>query len=350
MNKNASLLLALCGLMAVLAVMFVYISSQNTTLKNRVSKLQNELVEEQMKRSSGAAQELSDEPAVSEAAAPETSEAPVPEADTGRFEEFTDENGNVVPAVVIYDDGTDRWDFPVIEGAERFKYDFSELSVHTDENLHRVVYDKDGKKISKFGIDVARHQGVIDWQAVAEDGVEFAFIRAGARGYETGAFLDDLYFEDNFRGAKEAGLDVGVYFFSQALDAEEGREEAEYVIEKLRAGGFEPDLPVVFDWERITSGEYARTDEIEDGELNSACTAFCEAVSEAGYQPAFYTNIRTAFFDYDVSELPYTKWVANYGKTNPYIYDYSFWQYSESGVINGIDAFVDLDIWFTEEE
>ena len=356
-NSNLSLILALLALMLVLAAMFIYISSQNTELKNELTQLKSERVMEQMKSGTQKTAEAEEPPAEQAAVqdAPESAPAETA-ADAGTlptvssYIEFVDNNGKIVPAYVIYDNGNERMDFPIIEGAKRSKYDFDELTVEQYDKNRRAVYDKDGKKLTKFGIDVSKHQGEIDWNAVAADGVEFAIIRAGVRGYETGNFSDDTVFMDNYRGAKAAGLDVGAYFFSQATNADEGREEAEHLIQLFANEGCTFELPVFFDWERIGNGETARTDDIADGELNNACAAFCETIENAGYTPAYYTNIRTAFFDYDISGLPYRKWIADYGETNPYIYDYSFWQYSESGVINGINAFVDLNLWFYEND
>lgn len=359
-NSNLSLILALLALMLVLAAMFIYISSQNTELKNEINQLRSERVMDQMKSGSkkNDPAEQPEQPADDNTAAQDDTVADTP-AETvseagalptvSSYIEFVDDNGKIVPAYVIYDNGNERMDFPIIEGAKRSKYDFDELTVEQDDKNRRAVYDKDGKKLTKFGIDVSKHQGEIDWNAVAAEGVEFAIIRAGVRGYETGNFSDDTSFMDNYRGAKAAGLDVGAYFFSQATNADEGREEAEHLIQMFANEGCSFELPVFFDWERIGNGETARTDDIADGELNNACAAFCETIENAGYTPAYYTNIRTAFFDYDISGLPYRKWIADYGETNPYIYDYSFWQYSESGVINGINAFVDLDLWFFDE-
>ena len=103
---------------------------------------------------------------------------------------------------------------------------------------------------SRVGIDVSSHQGEIDWEAVATSGVEFAIIRAGYRGYSEGELFVDPFFFENIEGALENGLDVGVYFFSQALNTEEALEEAEFLLEAVE--GYELALPVVFDWERIS--------------------------------------------------------------------------------------------------
>ena len=101
---------------------------------------------------------------------------------------------------------------------------------------------------SQIGIDVSAHQQDIDWQRVAASGVQFAILRAGYRGYTEGSIQEDAYFEQNLAGAIDAGLDVGVYFFSQAMDEQEAREEARFVLDKI--SGYQLAYPVFFDWGR----------------------------------------------------------------------------------------------------
>ncbi len=353
-DSSIKLMLALLVLMLALAGMFVFISSQNTKLKSQVNALEQELADVKARKGmdltvltspqteeSAAESENGD---AAEEAPVQTEAAAIPPA----FEEFTDADGNIVPAAVIYDNGTERWDFPYIEGKGSAPLDFSKVRVENDEKYHRTVYDKDGNRISRFGIDVSKHQGRIDWQSVADDGVEFVFIRVGARGYETGKLTEDERFAENYRGAKDAGLAVGVYYFSQAINEEEGREEAQFVADILKDNGCLLELPVVFDWEKIGGGEIARTDDTPMEDITAACDAFCSTIKDAGYSTAFYSNIRSAFFHYDLSELPYDMWLADYGDTTGFIYDYRFWQYSQSGMVNGVDSFVDFNIWIDE--
>ncbi|MGN1100807.1 MAG: glycoside hydrolase family 25 protein [Huintestinicola sp.] len=246
--------------------------------------------------------------------------------------------------VYIYDNGIDVIEYPVIEGALFNDYDMDLLE--TDEKKHKTLYDADGNKRSRFGIDVSSYQCNIDWQAVKADGVEFAILRIGYRGYETGKITEDKYFRRNLEGAKNAGIETGVYFFSQALTPEEALEEAEYVISLLSETGAELTFPVVFDWEFPTDEDPARTDGMS-GDVQTACArAFCNKVKEAGYEPMYYSTINTAIFRYDMgalSDIPL--WLADYNRTCNFTYDYRMWQYSCSGVVDGIEGLVDLNIW-----
>lgn len=143
-----------------------------------------------------------------------------------------------------------------------------------------------------YGIDVSTHQGEIDWQAVAGDGVEFAMIRLGYRGYTAGSLNLDARFVQNIEGALEAGLKVGVYFFSQAITVEEAIEEAQFVLDALEPYAGLLDFPVVFDWEDIGTTT-ARTYKLDTDILNACALAFCGEIEAAGYEPMiyFYPNL-----------------------------------------------------------
>ncbi|MDY3791629.1 MAG: glycoside hydrolase family 25 protein [Oscillospiraceae bacterium] len=249
--------------------------------------------------------------------------------------------------VYIYDNGIEKIEYPEINGAVFNDYDMNLLE--TDEKKHKTLFDESGNKRSRFGIDVSSYQQNIDWQAVKADGVEFAILRIGYRGYETGQLTEDKYFRRNLEGAKAAGIETGVYFFSQALTPEEALEEAKYVINLLAETGAELAFPVIFDWEFPTDEDPARTDGMA-GEIQTACCrAFCDRVKEAGFEPMYYSTINTAIFRYDIGELSdIPLWLADYNRTCNFTYDYKMWQYSCSGVVDGIEGLVDFNIWITE--
>ena len=201
---------------------------------------------------------------------------------------------------------------------------------------------------ARYGIDVSAHQGEIDWAAVAGDEVEFAFLRIGYRGYSAGALNLDGQFEANYAGAREQGIDVGVYFFSQAISEEEAREEARQVLSWLE--GKEIQCPIVYDWEHIEE-DTARTDSV-DGETVTACArAFCEEIREAGYDPMIYCNGMLGYLSYDLTQLEdYPLWYAEYEDYPSYAYEVTIWQYTESGTVAGIQGKADRNIWFQTEE
>lgn len=221
-------------------------------------------------------------------------------------------------------------------------YDLRQLSCQ--EQVFR--YLENGLVTSAFGIDVSSHQGEIDWTAVKNAGVQFVFVRAGYRGYESGKLVQDEYFDRNMQGAMGAGLDVGVYFFSQAITANEAQEEAELTLSMME--GYDVTLPVVFDWEVITNGDYARTANITPLGLTDCVIAFCETVKAAGYQPMYYQNKETALSKMDLELVTdYGFWLAEYDDLPSYPHHYDIWQYTDCGYIDGIEGRVDLNICFT---
>ena len=196
------------------------------------------------------------------------------------------------------------------------------------------------------GVDVSSHQGAIDWSAVAGDGIDFAILRIGNRGYSQGALSLDEQFEANYTGAKENGLKTGVYFFSQAVSVEEAQAEAAFVLAALN--GRQLDLPVVFDWETIDTDD-ARTDGVDSQTATACCLAFCAAIQEAGYDAAFYCNGMLGYLQYDLSQLQeLDAWYAEYSDFPGFAYAFRLWQYSKTGTVAGISGDVDLNLWFPE--
>ena len=206
----------------------------------------------------------------------------------------------------------------------------------------RYIYDGEEGYFAKIGIDVSDNQGWIDWHAVANDNIEFALIRCGFRGTSEGGLYPDDYFEYNLASAKEAGLDCGVYFFSQAVTEEEAREEASYVIELL--GGAELEYPVAFDFERQAEGIDSRVDTLTSEEATAIAQAFCEVIEGAGYRAMLYGNsYDLVWFNMDALS-DYTIWYAEYGALPSCRSPYMFWQYSNDGRVSGIDAAVDMNL------
>ena len=222
-----------------------------------------------------------------------------------------------------------------------FGYDTAQFTL--DENGF-VTYGDDPEAY-EVGVDVSEHQGEIDWQAVAEAGIDFAVIRIGGRLMQSGTIFEDKHFRANLEGAKAAGLKVGVYFFSQALNAQEGLEEAEFVLGLL--DDVELDYPVVCDWEYL-GGNTARTYGVEPAEITAGIDAFCARVEEAGYRGMLYFNAYCGYIKMDLRELTdYDFWYAQYSDVPSYRYHFQMWQYSSSGQVDGIDSDVDLNLCLT---
>lgn len=205
-------------------------------------------------------------------------------------------------------------------------------------------YIEDGKITSVVGVDVSAHQKEIDWQTVKAAGVGFAMIRCGFRGYGSGELAIDPYFDANVQGALAAGLDVGVYFYSQAITPQEAVEEAEMTLALV--GDYPLTYPIVYDWETVST-DTARTDGMAVDTLTDCTIAFCETIKAAGFTPMVYQNKRTTLLKLELPALTdYDFWLAEYNDAATYYYDYRMWQYCSDGHIPGIAGDVDINICY----
>ncbi len=242
--------------------------------------------------------------------------------------------------LVVAADG--RYHFvPIRDDLKHNEYSTEHLQVlETGE----FQYVQEGNVTSYKGIDVSRFQGKIDWNEVAADGVSFAFIRVGNRGYGNGTMVEDTNFEYNIEGANAAGVKAGVYFFSQAITEEEAIEEVNFVLERIEP--YQIDCPVVVDLEMI-AGDKGRADSLSPEERTHIMKTFCDAVAEAGYKPMIYMNLEMAAIRVHMEELEeYDKWFAYYNPEMYFPYEYKVWQYSEKGTVAGVPAKVDMNICF----
>ena len=245
--------------------------------------------------------------------------------------------------VVVYDIAEGYLRVPLVEGVERNPYN---LSAFSGENLTMNYAAGDGVKIMR-GIDVSKFQGNIDWQQVKEAGIEFVILRLGIRGYGSGELKTDERFYENYRGATEAGIKVGVYFFSAAIDETEAVEEADYVLRTIE--GLAIEMPVVFDTEPILYDD-ARTDDLTPDQLTKITCAFCDRIRAGGYEPMIYANSKRFTTVLHLEQLEaYDKWLADYRNKPDYPYAFKMWQFTEKGSVPGIDGNVDIDLYFYEE-
>lgn len=279
----------------------------------------------------------------------QSKEAEVEQSIKDRMKELvTSEDGSPLkmlrsffPENLIYNFENEYVFAPVLDGVNKHSL-LDENFIKTEDGL--MQYAENGTVTSHAGIDVSKYQGDIDWTAVREDGIEYAFIRLGIRGYESGKIVLDEFYDDNMKGANSAGVKAGVYFFTQAVNVEEAKEEAEFVIQNL--ADYDVACPVVFDVERIAGGK-GRADQISKEERTAVTIAFCEAVKAAGYTPMIYGNVVCFTQLLDMTQLnDYEKWYAFYDDYMYMPYDVSCWQYTEKGQVNGISNNVDLNISF----
>ena len=200
----------------------------------------------------------------------------------------------------------------------------------------------------RYGIDVSSHNGNVDWEEVRKSGkVDYAIIRAGYRGFVTGKIVTDRKFERNVKEATKNGIDIGLYFFTQAVNEQEAVEEANYVLDLVRKYDVNVRYPIIIDTEYSTSKtngvlDYeGRADQLDVATRTAVCRAFCDTIRNAGYIPAVYASKYWFYDNLDVSQLnSYDIWVAHYttAKTTDYKYKYNMWQYTSSGSIPGVYA------------
>ncbi len=211
--------------------------------------------------------------------------------------------------------------------------------------------DPVGNEVIRCGIDVSSYQGNIDWAAVADAGIEFAFIRAGYRGWGTAKLVDDSYMAKNIEGALVNGIQVGIYVYSQATTAAEAEEEAQFILDRI--DGYEITLPLVIDYEYAEQNGryvgYLYDAKLSKDDATAVCNAFCDKVTAAGYQAAVYANMSMLNNHLNAAQLTGTIWLAHYATSTTYTGDYDFWQCTSSGSINGVPSEnVDLDFWFDD--
>ena len=264
------------------------------------------------------------------------------------FVKTGDNSGDVKVAsgekVTISDSEMGDIEIQTVKGAEVNTYTADNLV--TDESGVPAYYEN-GKKISHLGIDLSEYQGDVDFDAMKNAGVEFVMLRIGGQYYgDEGGIYEDQAFDTNYEKAKAAGLKVGAYFFSQAINAEDAAKEAKYSLQKLN--GRSLDYPIGFDWENIAE-EAARTDNVTGDELTLIAESFCDTVTDAGYKAIVYSNTSQMLIMYDFETMKdYDFWLADYREFPTMYYKFDMWQYSKDGVIDGVEGTVDMNLSFTD--
>lgn len=262
------------------------------------------------------------------------SENIVPEIEV---EEVAKEEPQILKFVDVFGE---QYEVDIIPSVEKHSY---QLEGFVFEGS-KLSYVGDERYTSRLGVDVSHHQGYIDWQEVKKQGIDFAFIRIGYRGYGTAGTVNlDREFDTNIKAAQDAGIDVGVYFYAQAISEAEAKEEADFVIEHLQP--YQLQLPVVYDPESVLDAP-ARTDNVPAEQFVKNTRVFCDTVKQAGYEPMIYSNMLWEAFQFDLealSDIPI--WYADYEAKPQTPYHFTFWQYTNEGYLKGISGRVDMNIW-----
>jgi GH25 family lysozyme M1 (1,4-beta-N-acetylmuramidase) len=233
----------------------------------------------------------------------------------------------------------------------------SQIDVAIEDTTEKEAYgDRDASEYTevlgswsgaRLGIDVSKWNKEIDWMRVKEAGVQFAIIRIGYRGWTSGSLIEDPYFQANIRGAIEAGIPVGVYFFTQAINVFEAVEEASMVISMVK--DYRLDYPIFIDVEGTGSGGQGRADHLDTATRTEVVRAFIETIRSAGYNGGVYSGRYWFYNNLDMSRLSqYVVWLAEYRDVPLYTGYYQIWQYTSKGRIDGIEGFVDLNLSYMD--
>lgn len=195
-------------------------------------------------------------------------------------------------------------------------------------------------------IDVSYVQKSINWNKVKAAGIKGAIIRCGFRGYETGKLQEDERFMEHIKGAHKAGLKVGVYFFTEGINAAEGKAEAAYTLNLIKKAGIPLDYPIAIDTEYINVAKgkpQPRANKLSVAKRTEVVKAFCEEIKKQGYEPMIYASLLWFSNNLNMAKLPYKIWCAQYYKKCQYKGEYVMWQYTSEGKVNGISGVVDMN-------
>jgi GH25 family lysozyme M1 (1,4-beta-N-acetylmuramidase) len=242
---------------------------------------------------------------------------------------------------IINRDGTEEW---VMLNPFLTKNTYNLTGLEDKAGLKR--YMENGKKISYVGVDISRQNGDVNFASVKAAGVDYVMIRLGGRGYNTGQITLDENFKKNIEGAAAAGLDIGIYFYSQAISQEEAVEEVNFVIQNLEPYRAQVRYPIAFDMEFVAN-DAARIDGLSKEDKTNIATSFLEGVKAAGYVPMIYGDKEWLIKEIDLARLKdYDVWLAQEEDLPDYPYQYTMWQYSTDGVLNGVTGEANLNICF----
>ena len=215
-----------------------------------------------------------------------------------------------------------------------------------DGKLH--YFNERGEKARSLGVDVSCFNGIVNYSAVKAQGIDFVIARVGGRGWESGLMYTDSMALDHIRGAKAAGLKVGVYFYSTAVNAAEAVQEASLVIDTL--AGLSLEMPVYIDMEYSGSFPAGRADALGPAQRIEIINAFSRTLENHGYDSGVYSSESLLWTSLDHKYLSrYSVWMANYTENNAlptYPYDYHIWQFTDRGVVDGMGGNVDLNVIF----
>lgn len=243
--------------------------------------------------------------------------------------------------LVVLPDGSEEWVL-ISPYLAKNTYDFTKL----EEKAGIRRYLQNGKDISYVGVDLSKHNGTVNFDSMKAAGVDYVMIRLGSRGYSTGQIALDEKFTENIQGAVAAGLDVGVYFSSQAVSQEEAIQEANFVVQNLEPYKANVKYPLAFDMEFV-SNDKARIEGLSREDKTTIAATFLEGVKAAGYVPMIYGDKEWLLKEIDLTKLQnFDVWLSQESDMPDYPYQFAMWQYSTEGVLNGVTGKANLNISF----
>lgn len=190
---------------------------------------------------------------------------------------------------------------------------------------------------TEIGLDISHWQGDVDYQALKTAGVEFVFLRVGTSNGIEGENILDKKFLQNIERATNAGIPVGIYFYSYANSEERAISDALWVLEQIK--NYQIDLPIAFDWENwSTFNEY----HLSLFGLTDIASSFLKVIEDAGYEGLLYSS--KSYLEQVWYPTEYKTWLAHYTSQTNYQGDYDFWQLCSDGAVNGINGAVDINI------
>lgn len=238
-------------------------------------------------------------------------------------------------------DGSEEWVL-ISPYLTKNTLDFTKM----EDNAGLKRYMENGRKVSYVGADISKHTGKIYFPSLKAAGIDYVMIRLGSRGYSSGQIALDENFKENIDGALEAGLDVGVYFYSQAITQDEALQEATFVVQNLEPYRGKVKYPVAFNM-GFVSNDKSRIEGLSREDKTTVTVSFLEAVRAAGYVPMVYGDKEWLLKEVDLAKLQdYDVWLSQEEEIPDYPYRYAMWQYDTDGILNGIDGGADLNICF----
>ncbi len=222
------------------------------------------------------------------------------------------------------------------------EYDYTKLVCQSDI----MKYFVEGKQVSYVGCDLSKYQDYVDFVKLKKAGIDFVMLRVGSRGYGTGQLSIDDYYLDNIKRASDAGLDIGLYFYSQAVSELEAEEEANLVLANI--GEYKITFPIAIDME-LVANDSCRIENLSREEKTKITKKFLQTVQNAGYLPMIYGNKEWLVKKIDLSKLTdYDVWLSQPGDIPDFPYRFTMWQYSTTTSIDGIAGYANMNISFID--